>query len=173
MDIRNCFARYTQNTLSISAGIGIYACHYPIKRIAYETADMESLSKLLPGKNAVTIFENQTFNWDTFEKKVLGEKFAVISSFFDHSETRGRSFLYRLFELVQLQSERINFARFAYILSRLEPKRDAEKKKFRDLSSHMYQWIKSEEDSKQLSTAILLYVYLTRNKEEKADGLLK
>ena len=37
----------------------------------------------------------------------------------------------------------------------------------------MYQWIKNEEDSKELITAIYLYVYLNRNKEEGYAGTIE
>lgn len=169
IDISKSFEQYTEGTLTLSAGIGIYDCKYPISRIAYETEEMENLSKHLEGKNAITLFENNTYHWDVFESKVLGEKLAVLAEFFNNAGSRGMSFLYKLFELIRGQNEKINFARFVYILSRLEPSRDAPtevKANYKRFSDHMLEWIKSDNDREQLITAIMLYVYLTRNKED-------
>jgi len=174
LDISNCFEQYTENTLTLSAGIGIYDSKYPISRIAYETAEMEDLSKHLDGKNAITFFEDNTYHWSEFEGEVLGDKFDVIAEYFDNSDSRGMSFLYKLFELIRNQNDRINFARYVYILSRLEPSRSAPdevKDNYKSFSNHMYEWIKTEKDRRQLITAIMLYVYLIRNKEDKSNGI--
>lgn len=174
IDISNCFTKYTEGTLTLSAGIGIYDSKYPISRIAYETAVMEDLSKHLEGKNAVTLFEDNTYHWSEFEGEVLGEKFDVLAEYFDNTDSRGMSFLYKLFELICNQSDRINFARYVYILSRLEPSRDAPpdiRERYKKFADHMIKWIGDAKDRKQLVTAIMLYVYLTRNKEDKANGI--
>lgn len=169
IDIREAFELYTEGTLSISGGIGIYDSKYPISRIAYETAAMEDQSKLLPGKDALTLFESHTYHWSEYEDKVVGEKLRMIEDFFNTTSSRGNSFLYKLLELIRNQTERINFARYVYLLSRLEPGHGApheEKDSYRTFSGNMTKWIKTEEDRKQLITAIQLYVYKTRNKEE-------
>ena len=170
MDLRNSFREYTEGTLSLSGGIGIYDSKYPISRIAYETAVMEDLSKHLDGKDAVTIFEDNTYHWNVFEDNVIGEKLKVISDFFDNSASRGSSFLYKLLELIRGQSDRINFARYVYLLARLEPGKNAdaeEKEHYSVFSRNMYEWINRIDDRNQLITAIQLYVYMIRNKEEK------
>lgn len=169
-DIRKCFDKYTQGTLSISAGIGIYDSKYPISRIAYETAEMEDLSKQMPDKDAVTIFSDNTYKWDVFDSYVIGEKYKAVSEFFDSSDSRGMSFLYKLLELLRNRSDKINFARYVYILSRLEPRgedKKEEKARYKAFSEKMYKWIQSDEDSRQLCTAMMLYVYMTRNKEDQ------
>ena len=191
VDIRRAFARYTQGTLRLSAGIGIYEPGYPIRAIAGEVAAMEEASKSLPGKNAVTLLEDGqyhtvedgnggwktvsdgTYGWEELEQYVLGEKFRAVSRFFGISEERGRNFLYRLLELIRSRDEKINFARYVYLLSRLEPGKDAapeQKEAYREFSSKMYRWMKSGEDCRQLKTAINLYAYLTREKEETEDA---
>lgn len=58
LDIREKFAAYTENTLKISAGIGVYKHDYPISVIANEVADMESMSKSRAEKNSITIFDD-------------------------------------------------------------------------------------------------------------------
>ena len=151
-------------------------------------AELEDTSKKLPEKNAVTVFEpawaerkkadgecklleekRGTYYWVEFEEKVLGEKFKVLNDFFSVSEERGTSFIYNLLALLRSREEKINFARYIYILSRLEPGREAkteQREAYRIFSQEMYPWYKNEEDRRQLVTAIYLYVYLNRKKEE-------
>lgn len=181
IDLRKKFKQYTQGTLSISAGIGIYENSYPISAIASETGDMESKSKSLPGKNAVTLFEDGgthkiqeeddktvsdgTYSWDELEKEVIGEKYKTLQNFFENTADRGMAFLYRMLELIRNQKDKINFARFVYLLSRLEPQEEGEEKeRYRQFSKRMYVWIQSEKDCRQLKTAMNLYAYMHREK---------
>lgn len=185
VDLKKKFERYTQGTLSISAGIGIYDASYPIAAIALETGEMESESKRMPGKNAVTLMEDGeshlvedeeeekeisdgTYSWNELEYEVIQEKYRTLSDFFEGIEdTRGMSFLYRMLELVRGYEEKINFARMMYLLSRLEPEEEGlQKEKYRKLSQKMYQWIQSDKDCCQLKTAINLYAYIHREKGE-------
>lgn len=194
VDIRRAFETYTQGMLSLSAGIGIYENGYPVSAAAREVAELEDAAKKLPEKNAVTLFQaaekkwernpednkimlvqeekRGTYSWKEFETQVLSEKYKVVYNFFQNSEERGKNFLYNLLELLRNRKEKINFARYVYILSRLEPEQEAkkeEKEAYRKFSSKMYQWAGDDEDSRQLITAIYLYVYLTRKKEESCD----
>lgn len=191
VDIRRDFEKYTQGTLTLSGGIGVYEPGYPISVIAGEVAGMEEASKALPGKNAVTLFEDGqfhgikdetgkerlisdgTYGWKEFERYVLEEKYQLIYRFFAISEERGKNFLYHLLELIRNQKEKINFARYVYILSRLEPEKGAapeQKEAYREFSTKMYQWIKNEQDRRQLKTAINLYAYLAREREGTEDA---
>ncbi|MBR3623074.1 MAG: hypothetical protein IKN43_06985, partial [Selenomonadaceae bacterium] len=82
----------------------------------------------------------------------------------DNNE-RGKNFLYNLLELLRGKSERINFARYVYLLSRLEPDKSSgkkEKERYLEFANKMMLWHENDEDVRQLKTAILLYVYLTR-----------
>ncbi|MCM1047130.1 MAG: type III-A CRISPR-associated protein Cas10/Csm1 [Clostridiales bacterium] len=194
MDLRESFQKYTQGTLTLSAGIGVYAPGYPISAIASEVAGMEEGSKALPEKNAVTLFpdgsshevlggagkkiivSDGTYSWQEFEQKVLNEKYRHISEFFETSDERGKNFMYNLLELIRNRGDKINFARYVYLLSRLEPDKDAtpeQKDAYRKFSTRMYQWYQGENaeaDCRHLKTAMNLYVYLTREKEETEDG---
>ena len=181
IDLREKFRRYTQGTLSISAGIGIYEDSYPISAIASETGDMESESKSLPGKNAVTLLEDGemheiqegdgktvsdgTYSWDELKQEVIGEKYRALQNFFEDTADRGMTFLYRMLELIRNQKDKINFARFVYLLSRLEPVEEGEEKeRYHQFSKKMYVWIQSEKDCRQLKTAMNLYAYMHREK---------
>lgn len=188
VDIYQAFKKYTEGTLTLSAGIGIYQSGYPINVSAVEVAELEDDSKTLPGKNGITFLpdgkfhqewdktkakelwiNDGTYSWNTFIEEVVGEKYVAISEFFQLSEDRGKSFLYHLLELVRNQEEKINLARFVYLLSRMEPGSKAkqeEKQLYKDFSKKMYQWIKNERDCRQLKTAITLYAYTIRDKEE-------
>ena len=187
VDLQKMFRKYTQGTLSISAGIGIYEDSYPIAAIAQETGAMESESKRMPGKNAVTIMEDGerhlveegeeekeisdgTYSWEEFDQEVIQEKYRALSEFFEDLEDRGMAFLYRMLELVRGHEEKINFARMMYLLSRLEPSEEGPKKeKYRQLSKKMYEWIQSDQDCRQLKTAINLYAYINRKGEGKDE----
>ncbi len=174
VDIRRSFAKYTQGTLTISAGIGMYEAGYPISAIAGEVAGLEEAAKAFPGKNAVTLFQEKegTYGWDEFETRVVEEKYKSLQTFFDMSEERGNTFLYQLLELLRNRTEKINFARYVYILSRLEPGKDADavqREAYGIFSKKMYRWIKDDEECRQLVMAIYLYVYMNREKEETED----
>lgn len=186
VDIKKEFKRYTQGTLSISAGIGVYGATYPISAIAEEVAVLEDKSKGLPGKNAITLLEDGyeheisdgenilkisdgTYSWKEFEDKVIGEKLSLLQNYLKEMGERGNTFLYRLLELLRTQDDKINFARYVYTIARVEPdykESDARKAIYREFSQKMCQWIKDEGDCRQLKTAITIYVYLNRETEE-------
>ena len=76
-----------------------------------------------------------------FREKVLEEKLTVLQRFFDTDSERGNAFLYRLMQLLresQEQDGRINLARYAYLLARMEPKRsDPRWSAYRDFADRM------------------------------------
>ncbi|MDE7307748.1 MAG: type III-A CRISPR-associated protein Cas10/Csm1 [Lachnospiraceae bacterium] len=182
VDIREAFTRYTEGTLSLSAGIGLYPSGFPIHVSASEVAALEEESKKLPDKNAVTLFsdgethqeidkgydlciDDGTYKWEIFIKEVIEEKYQIICQFFEYFEDRGKSFLYHLLELVRRQDDKINLARYIYLLARMEPQSNAsqeEKEQYKIFSEKMYVWIKNEKDCRQLKTAITLYSYMIR-----------
>lgn len=175
VDLYQSLAKYTQKAISISAGIGIYFPKYPISYMAEQAGELEEASKNRRDvngeikKNAITIFEEgNTYAWNVFIEQVLEEKFKVIYKFFSKSQDRGKNFLYNLLELFRGE-ERINLARLAYLLSRLEPdtKDEEERQEYREFSKKIYEWKKNEEDSRQVMTAIYIYAYLIREEVEK------
>lgn len=174
VDLHDKLKEYTEGTLTISAGIGLYPEKYPISVMARETGELEQYAKD-NGKNAVTLFSSEhCYSWDVFIEQVLGEKLQVIQQFFNQSEERGQSFLYHLLELLRNREESINLARYAYLLSRMQPVKDAtqkEKESYRAFSEKMYEWMKNKdgEDARQAITAITLYAYLNRAREEEKN----
>lgn len=171
VDLYNNLKEYTQGTLTVSAGLGIYMPKYPISYMAEKTGELEDCSKKLDGKNAITLFDkNNSYHWDEFIDKVMGEKFATISEFFSTVEDKGNSLLYNLLELFRNRDKKINIARMAYILARLEPSgkvSEEEKAVYKNFKEKVYDWMFSESDTKQMITAIYIYSYLIRKEEEK------
>lgn len=176
VDLSESLSQFSQDTLTISAGIGIYPAKYPVSAMAREVGELEEFSKSYPGKNAVTIFdETGTYSWDDFINGVIEDKYRCIADFFENCEnTRGKAFLYHLLEYIRHCDDKINIARFAYTLARLEPEDDEydkeknkeQKRLYREFAFKMYKWIKNENDRKQMVTAIYLYVYSIREKQE-------
>lgn len=173
VELKNALQRFTQDTLTISGGIGVYHSKYPLNVMAKEVARLEDLSKTVDGKNAITVFDkNHSYPWDEFLKKVLAEKLEALNEYFKMTEERGMAFLYHLMELLRNDQERINRARCAYLLSRMEPGEKAEKKEieaYREFSRKVYEWSQKKEDRKELITAIYLYVYLNRKEGEEQN----
>lgn len=173
IDIRSGLQRYTQGTLTISGGVGIYNSSYPINRMASETADLEDYAKANPDgcKNSITLFdETGRYSWPIFIEQVLGEKYTAIRSYMDVTQMRGKAFLYHLLELLRDDHPRFNRARYVYYLSRLEPARDdpqAERDAYCQFRQCMLEWSMESENRRQLVTAIYLYVYRARDKEDE------
>ena len=119
--IQRNFTAFSCGALTLSAGIGIFDDHYPIRLSAEETAALEEAAKHLPGKNAVALFtperkavrdakgnllvqpeQGHIYAWDTFRTKVLTEKVGCLQSFFgkDNAE-HGNAMLYNLLALLR------------------------------------------------------------------------
>ena len=144
MDLRKALEKFTQGTLTISGGIGVYADSYPIHVMAQETQFLEDCSKECEGKNAITIWnEDHSYPWSGFIKNVVDEKFRVLQEYFEKNNERGMAFLYHLTELLRAYSEQNNIARYVYLLSRMEPDRDslpAVQDAYQKFSEKMYLW---------------------------------
>ena len=170
-DLNDALAAFTQGTLTLSAGIGLYPEKYPVSAMARQTGELEEASKEYPGKNAVTLFDHShTFSWDHFVNGVLEEKYRQIQEFFQSAPDYGKSFLYRLLELMRERKEKINLARFAYLLARMEPEENSsqeQKERYQEFSRNMYQWMCDEEASRQAITAITIYLYTIRERMEE------
>ncbi|MBR1852836.1 MAG: type III-A CRISPR-associated protein Cas10/Csm1 [Lachnospiraceae bacterium] len=183
------FERFTEGTLSISAGEGVYHSSYPIHQIALEVGELEEDAKGYPGKSAFTILpdgevhkdsekpelelSDGTYSWAEFEQNVSGEKLLALKQYLADTPERGNAYLYHLLELIRGRKEKINFARYVYLISRMEPDQDASEEKkdaYRRFSRQMYEWMKSPKDCRELKTAITIYLYLTREKGETEDG---
>ena len=169
--IQKEFTAFCGGSLTLSAGISMHTDHFPIRQAAFHSAELEDHAKQMPGKDALSLFdpeEQHTYHWAEFRQKVVGEKLEALRQFFlSENQERGNSFLYQLLEFLrQTSSDKINLARCAYLLARMEPRdRDEVRKNaYRAFSRAVYHWARSEEDRRQLITAIYLFVYMRRKK---------
>lgn len=174
VDIHDRLESFTQGTLKISAGFGIYPEKYPASALARQTGELEEAAKDMPGKNAIALFDDSSvYHWDDFIDGVAGEKFRMIKKYFDGNEEKGASAMYKMLNFIRSREEKINLARLAYLLGRMEPDAKASEEKkslYREFSQKMYKWIKDETESRELVTAIYIYVYLNRKKEGNHAG---
>ena len=192
--IQRNFTAFSCGALTLSAGIGIFDDHYPIRLSAEETAALEEAAKHLPGKNAVALFtparkavrdakgnllvqpeQGHIYAWDVFRTKVLTEKVGCLQSFFDKDNAEhGNAMLYNLLALLrEAENDRINLARYAYLLARLSPKKNAPDYKLYEQFSHsMMDWALDAVQRHQLITAIYIYVYQNR-KGGDTDGRME
>lgn len=189
IDINRAFKQFTNGKLTLSAGIAMFSPTYPISKMAEIAGLLVQMSKNRKDKNSIALFGMETnlkangqleckhiYTWADFEMKVCKEKmnYLLARLSFDGDKFNklsvGKSLIYRLMDLIQLADEdKLNIARFAYVLARMQPKQDKDEQKrkvYEDFVSKMYQWINNNEDKKQLATALNLLVYYLRDKKE-------
>ena len=189
IDINRAFKQFTNGKLTLSAGMAMFSPTYPISKMAEIAGLLAQMSKNKKDKNSIALFGMETnlkangqleckhiYTWADFEMKVCKEKmnYLLASLSFDGDKFNklsvGKSLIYRLMDLIQLADEdKLNIARFAYVLARMQPKQDKDEQKrkvYEDFVSKMYQSINNNEDKKQLATALNLLVYYLRDKKE-------
>lgn len=185
VDIRRAFARFTNGKLTFSAGIGLFDSKCPMAEMARQSGALESAAKSLPEKDGIALFgvpdsesnknyEVAVYKWQDFTEKVCGEKLAFCRQYLGYPGneaperlTAGKSLLYRMMELLIDTKGKINLARFAYAIARLEPKENSlSYSSYQKVRKQFYQWYKQEDDRKQLITALELIIYSIREKGE-------
>lgn len=189
IDINRAFKQFTNGKLTLSAGMAMFSPTYPISKMAEIAGLLVQMSKSKKDKNSIALFGMETnlkangqleckhiYTWADFEMKVCKEKmnYLLARLSFDGDKFNklsvGKSLIYRLMDLIQLADEdKLNIARFAYVLARMQPKQDKDEQKrkiYENFVSKMYQWINNNEDKKQLATALNLLVYYLRDKKE-------
>ena len=175
IDLRDAFLKFSQGTLSISGGIGLYPDKFPINIMAKETERLVDCSKNLSDKDGITLFECRgCFKWDVFLNNVK-DKFYIVYEFLESSgntggeHSFGKAFLYKLLDLLRSHNikDRINFARLIYLLSRMEPhdKEGQLYQQYRFFADNIFKWHSNSESRKELIYAIYLCVYFLRNSE--------
>ena len=189
IDINRAFKQFTNGKLTLSAGMAMFSPTYPISKMAEIAGLLVQMSKSKKDKNSIALFGMETnlkangkpeckhiYTWVDFEMKVCKEEmnYLLARLSFDGDKFNklsvGKSLIYRLMDLIQLADEdKLNIARFAYVLARMQPKQDKDEQKrkiYENFVSKMYQWINNNEDKKQLATALNLLVYYLRDKKE-------
>ena len=174
VDLYNEFGRFTQNTLSISAGIGLFDSKYPIYSMAEYTGTLETEAKKVDGKRSIALFDkSDVFSWDELINDILGTKLKALQKYVGVSE-HGKAMLYNILELIRpvdnnnKELKRLNISRFAYLLAKLEPDEEANdklKEGYLEFAHDMYSWVRNEKHCKQLITAIYIFIYMQRGNE--------
>lgn len=183
VDLRRAFRRYTDNTLTLSAGVAFFKMKHPISLMAEDAAALEDAAKrnVYAGgaKNSVSLFgmefykgraeARHTYDWDTFEK-ILNEKYGEIKKLQSACEDYGSSFFHNiLFLLREADKEKINIARLAYLLARNAPDSRAGKEAreaYAGFEKKLYSWACDPEERRQAITALHIHIYMTRDSEE-------
>lgn len=169
LDINKTFKEFTGNgCLTLSAGIGMFSSSYPIARMASQTGELEDAAKLfetctsdgvVSTKNAIALWqENAVFSWDEFEQYVLLRK-QEIASIFDKCK-KGKSFIYKMIDLLRSFDDAISAPRLAYLLARSFE----ESKNSTDYSQKFYNWATDEKQRQYLISALEWYVYSIRER---------
>ena len=181
--IREAFQCFTCGALTISCGFTLFDSHFPIRLAASQTAELEEKAKGRHGekeheeKDAIALFtpeEKHVYQWDVFREQVQKGKLEALKTFFLEYPERGNAFLHHIMELLRPVEDGgnrpIELARYAYLLSKLEPKRNSPKyPAYREFIEQAYGWALSGEDRRQLISASYLYLY--ENRKEKTDGV--
>jgi CRISPR-associated protein Csm1 len=182
IDIRRAFARFCGGTLHLSAGIGVFPYSYPVHLMASKTAELENTAKQVDGKNSVALFGNEldvrkgtltyrhVYKWEDLEKKVIGEKLKILQDYIDEDDSAGTARLHRFLQLARgMDDDRINLARFAYQLGKLQPGKSEEsgkQERYDKFCRQMYEWFANDNERAQLVTALNMMLYLKKDKEQ-------
>ena len=166
VELRQNFIKWTNGKLTLSAGIGLIADKTPISLMAHQTGELEEAAKGNE-KDSISLFSSDyTFKFDQFITNVYDDKLEQIRYFFNHQDERGKNFIYKLIELLRNydSEEKMNVARLAYYLTRLEELTDKdERDKFKQFKKLFFKWYtNNESDRKEAELALLLYVYEIR-----------
>ena len=161
--LRQNFIKWTNGKLTLSAGIGLFPDKTPVSLMAEETGKLEGVAKD-NDKDSISLFEkNYTLKFDQFIANVYNGKLKSIRYYFNIQDERGKSFVYRLIELLR-NYDRMNIARLAYYLTRLEDQTSKDKKEeFKEFKDLFFSWYTgSDNERKEAEIALLLYIYEIR-----------
>lgn len=165
-DIRREFLAFTGNdSITISAGIGMFDEKYPIASMAAKTGELEDAAKKHKTggevtKDAVALWSDQAvFGWDDFESTVA-PKLGEIRELFDKNE-KGKALIYKLIALLRGARDQVSLPRLAYLLARsFEDEGDGAD----ESSMRLYAWATDARERAALVTALEWYVYSIREK---------
>lgn len=170
VDLRGTVRKISQGVETMSAVITLFSLEDPASSLIQDAADL--FDRLTGRKRDVLALGMTEEAWDfeEFESKVLGEKLNMIRGFFASLERESVSrkmYLERLLSFFQTEDEElehgghrtIHFARFVYLLARMEgetalPEERAQHRRFQ---GRLASWIGSDESRRQLKCALWLY----------------
>ncbi|RSK06119.1 hypothetical protein D8787_03905 [Streptococcus mitis] len=161
--LRQQFIKWTNGKLTLSAGIGLFPNKTPVSIMAEETGKLEGAAKD-NDKDSISLFDKAyTFKFDQFIDHIYKGKLTKIRHYFSIQDERGKSFVYKLVELLR-NYDRMNVARLAYYLTRLEDLTPRESKtEFKEFKDLFFTWYTgSEMERNEAELALLLYIYEIR-----------
>lgn len=155
--VRDEFVKYTQGTLTLSAGIGLYRSKYPLYKMASETGVLEDYAKQ-DVKNKVTLWSSEkVYHWDILKDNIINHKYRLIVQELSSQNEHNKAFVYKVMTLLR-DNSKINIARLAYLL--------VKSKLSDDFSKKILDWANDKDERKHLVTALEYYVYKTRKEQE-------
>lgn len=163
INLRQQFIKWTNGKLTLSAGIGLFPDKTPVSIMAEETGKLEGAAKD-NDKDSISLFDKAyTFKFDQFIDHIYKGKLEKIRHYFSIQDERGKSFVYKLIELLR-NYDRMNVARLAYYLTRLEDLTPRESKtEFKEFKNLFFAWYTgSEMERNEAELALLLYIYEIR-----------
>lgn len=170
--IRNTLHAFSCGALTISGGVCLVSSHYPVRAAAAMAGELEDRAKAQPGKDSIALFDPDghfCYSWPSFEESIMNEKLKTLEGFFGSSPDRGSSFLYRLLDLLRAadgSDGRLQLARLAYMLSRLQPSNNHPGyNAYKEFSTKMLEWAADKTERNRLTAAIFIYVYMNRKGE--------
>jgi CRISPR-associated protein Csm1 len=178
-DIRNAFAEYVGNdTLTLSAGVGIFPDKYPIARMARGTGALEDAAKLYEWqgseKDSIALWDaSNVFKWAEFTSEVLPLANKLAQLFADNE--KGKAFIYKVVALLRNFDDVISAPRLAYLLTRSFEKKYSrsdqsaalnkrEANEGQKATKELYEMALDATKRKQLIAALELYVYSIRER---------
>ncbi|MDO5719053.1 MAG: type III-A CRISPR-associated protein Cas10/Csm1 [Tissierellia bacterium] len=169
VDLRRYLQEFTIDTLTISAGIGIYPETYPIKAMAENTGKLEEYAKKYKRKikgrfvekNAVCLFDKDlVFGWEELEQGIKN-KIIILHDYLTKVDEIGKSLFYKIISYLKHIDDKINIARLAYLLARIDERLKL-KDENKNFSRSIYRWAVDEVDRRQLIAAIYILIYMER-----------
>ena len=185
LKLQKAFDEFTNGTVTMSAGFGLFTDHTPVISMASSSADLESEAKEMEGKNAIALFgkyyderhiEHQyRFHWNELRDRILDDKIPILNELFTAFPDKGNSFLYHLLALFrQVDTDPMAISRLAYLLARHTPNEKNGAKKetieaFQSFTKKAYAWAANPKENLAFQTACLLYTYLHRNTNKEEE----
>lgn len=166
VELRQQFRKWTNQKLSLSAGVGLFADKTPVSMMARLTGNLEEAAKENPqhDKDSIAVFDEQmVFAFDDFIEKIYEGKLPIIRKYFNQQDEHGKGFAYQLLELIR-STDRLDIARLAYYLARLEDmSKDDAKEAFKKFKKQFFAWATAGESTKkEVEMALILYIYEIR-----------
>lgn len=169
MELRDSFLYWTNDKLTLSAGIGMFDGKTPINIMARETGKLEQAAKDA-GKNSICLFSDENvFPFDIFTDEIIDISYRI-EDFFESQGEKGKAFIYKILSLIEdkKKKSRISFARLVYLLARIESEMTNRAIKaqnsFNDLKKLLIQSFNDHQDIQKTDMALRLYIY--KNREE-------